>query len=122
ETDCFFFVLSHPKRGEQSVGRDHNGATPGFSDTRIRTDDQRLNRRTERSGWPDSRSDLREADESLGGAVDRRDDTESSRALSAKWQSKQAPLFGEFFRNHPLPFCSARDQQSGRSLMPLVEA
>src|SRR4029077_961153 len=108
ETDCFFFVLSHPKRGEQSVGRDHYGATPGFSDTRIRTDDQRFNRRTERSGWPDSRSDPGPLNEGLGGAVDRRDDTESSRALSAKWQSEQAPLFEEFFRNPPLSFCSAQ--------------
>src|SRR6267142_1472802 len=106
ETDCFFFVLSHPKRGEQSVGRDHHGATPGFSDTRIRTDDQRFNWRTERSGWPDSRSDPGQLNEGLGGAFDQRDDTESSRALSAKWQSKQAPLFEEFFRDPPLSICS----------------
>src|SRR5512147_2564187 len=49
ETDCFFFVLPHPKRGEQSVGRDHIGATLGFSDTRIRTNDQWFDWRAERS-------------------------------------------------------------------------
>ena len=66
-------MLPHPKRGEQSVGRDHIGATPGISDTRIGTDDQRFDWRSERSRGSDSRGDFRESDESLGGAVDQRD-------------------------------------------------
>ena len=39
---AFIFVLADPKRGEQSVGRDHIGTPPGFSDTRIGTGNQRF--------------------------------------------------------------------------------
>ena len=54
EMDCFTFVLADPKRGEQSVERDHIGTSPGLSDTRIGTSEQRFDWWSKRSGGPDS--------------------------------------------------------------------